>query len=671
MITPAELAERIRQHGRVVRGGPLQWSAQCPAHDDQSPSLSIGTGAEGIPLVHCQAGCPTESVLDAVGLTMADLMPDRARPEQPRVVATYPYCDEHGQLLYEVRRIEPGPDGRSKTFRPYLPGASRAGLGNVRRVLYRLPEVIQAAKQGRTVYVCEGEKDADALAALGLVATCNPGGAGRGKWRDEYSRYLAGAHVIVVADRDEPGIEHARAVADALNGHAASVRIMLPAVSHEHADVSDHLEAGYRVDELVPLDDEHQGDDHEANSDDVVDDDAELLELAAAYTPVDWHALWERAPEEIPWLCEPLIAAGRLVAIYSPPKVGKSLITLEIAAALATGRPVLGNPPRPPKRVVYVDLENSGEDIHERLSAMGYTPDDLGNLLYFSFPSLPALDSARGGRHLLALAVAHRADLVVIDTVSRTIQGGENDADTFHQLYRHALAPLKGRGVAVLRLDHSGKDPEQGQRGSSAKASDVDAVWLLVKRTETSLYLKRQESRSPHGADLVQMVRRTHPLRHEVLGNGAVEDGPVVELAAILDGLGLPPDAGRERARSALAAAGYRVSNSDLAAAIRYRKGRGQEGDSDSRNSSDLSRTGTNPDTNQNTCPEPVPGTGEIPGQTCPGQVQDSQDSSPSADLSACPPPYRGDRSDSRGRPGTSDSAEMAVLPDEWGEWSA
>src|SRR5690606_36715798 len=116
-----------------------------------------------------------------------------------------------------------------------------------------------------------------------------------------------------------PGIEHARAVADALNGYAASVRIMLPAVDREHADVSDHLAAGHRIDELVPLDDEHQGGDHEANSDDVVDDDAELLELAAAYTPVDWLGLWERAPEDIPWMCEPLMVAGRLVAIYSPP----------------------------------------------------------------------------------------------------------------------------------------------------------------------------------------------------------------------------------------------------------------------------------------------------------------------------------------------------------------
>src|SRR5690606_2125941 len=189
-------------------------------------------------------GCRTEDVLGAVGLTLADLMPDRDRPERPRVVATYPYVNEHGELLYEVRRIEPGPDGRGKTFRPYRPGAHRPGLGDVRRVLYRLPEVIQAAAAGQTVYVCEGEKDADALAGRGYVATCNVGGAGRGKWKEEYSTYLAGAHVVVVADRDEPGIAHARAVADALTGHAASVRIMLPAVDREHADVADHLAAG-------------------------------------------------------------------------------------------------------------------------------------------------------------------------------------------------------------------------------------------------------------------------------------------------------------------------------------------------------------------------------------------------------------------------------------------
>src|SRR5690606_16221573 len=191
------------------------------------------------------------------------------------------------------------------------------------------------------------------LAALGLVATCNPGGAGRGKWKNEYSSYLAGAHVIVIADRDAPGIEHARAVSDALNGYAASVRIMLPAVDREHADVSDHLAAGHRIDELVPLDDEHQGGDHEPNTDDVVAEDAEPGGLAAARTHAYWRALGQFVPDDTTWLSEPRIAAALLDAICSPLKLVPPQIPLETAAAQATSGPLHGSPQRPPKRAVY------------------------------------------------------------------------------------------------------------------------------------------------------------------------------------------------------------------------------------------------------------------------------------------------------------------------------
>src|SRR5690606_29937288 len=120
------------------------------------------------------------------------------------------------------------------------------------------------------------------LAALGLVATCNPGGAGRGKWRDEYSSYLAGAHVIVIADRDAPGIEHARAVADSLTSHAASVRIMLPAVDREHADVSGRRAAGRRIGGRVALGDEHQTSDEGARDDGDIPTDTFAARLRAA-----------------------------------------------------------------------------------------------------------------------------------------------------------------------------------------------------------------------------------------------------------------------------------------------------------------------------------------------------------------------------------------------------
>ncbi len=119
---------------------------------------------------------------------------------------------------------------------------------------------------------------------------------------------------------------------------------------------------------------------------------------------VDWATLFLRPKSEPRWLCEPLLEAGRLIALYSPAKTGKSLLALEIAAALAAGRPVLGNGEQPPVTVLYVDMENSEDDILERLRDLGFGPQDLDNLHYLSFPALGHLDTERGGQALLAQA---------------------------------------------------------------------------------------------------------------------------------------------------------------------------------------------------------------------------------------------------------------------------
>lgn len=298
--------------------------------------------------------------------------------------------------------------------------------------------------------------------------------------------------------------------------------------------------------------------------------------LAGLYTPINWETAFARQPDETPWLVEPLIARGRSIAIYSPPKAGKSLLTLEVAAALATGRPVLGQPAQDPMTVMYVDIENSQEDIVERLENLGYGPPDFPllqqHLVYYSFPNLPALDSQAGGQHLTALAKHHQPALVVVDTVSRVIEGSENDADTFANLYRHALAPLKGMGISVIRLDHSGKDLEKGQRGSSAKNADVDAVWQVVKTTETQLYLKREMSRQSHGVPLIELRRRADPLRHEVLAGAGGLPPKVAQIVEVLDQLLVPLDAGRDECRQALADQGIKVRNEVLSQAISARK---------------------------------------------------------------------------------------------------
>jgi len=136
--------------------------------------------------------------------------------------------------------------------------------GAVRRVLYRLPKVLQAAAAGQVIYVVEGEKDVHAIEATGGVATCNPGGAGPGRWREEYAAALFGAStVMVVADRDSPdlnhpangykGQRHARRIARSLAKQGTPVRLVMAAAGK---DAADHLAAGHGLGDFLPLPDD-------------------------------------------------------------------------------------------------------------------------------------------------------------------------------------------------------------------------------------------------------------------------------------------------------------------------------------------------------------------------------------------------------------------------------
>lgn len=225
------------------------YDARCPAHDDRRASLSV-TERDGRILLHCHAGCAFESVRDALGLRNGDLRTDRVDggPRAPRrIVATYDYPDEDGRLLYQVVRYEP------KDFRQCRPdgqGGRTWKLDGVRRVLYRLPELL-AADPARTVFIAEGEKAVDRLVQEGLVATCSPGGAG--KWRAEYAETLRGRSVVVLPDNDAPGRSHAKVVSRTLSGVAASVTVLdLPGLPAK-GDVYDWLSDGHTATELEQL----------------------------------------------------------------------------------------------------------------------------------------------------------------------------------------------------------------------------------------------------------------------------------------------------------------------------------------------------------------------------------------------------------------------------------
>lgn len=303
---------------------------------------------------------------------------------------------------------------------------------------------------------------------------------------------------------------------------------------------------------------------------------------------IDWRALWEAEDDE-EWIIEPLLPARRLVALFSAPKIGKSLLMLELAAAVSCGTYALGYKPDRPRRVLYVDHENDPRgDVRERLQAMGYKPEDLGDLFYLSFPRMAKLDTAFGGLDLMAAVAEYECEVVVIDTISRAIAGEENENDTWLSFYRHTGVALKSAGVACIRLDHSGKDVDKGMRGGSAKYGDVDAVWKLAKVTEETLRLDCTDHRMPIAEKTIVVERKPLPHLHHAVqaeGRSAAYKAQIEQIIRALDDLGAAPATGRRTARQLLDTTGIRARAATLGEAVRQRKLRHQvtdaEGDDD------------------------------------------------------------------------------------------
>lgn len=213
-----------------------------------------GIGGGVLDLIVRQTGITTRSGqlswLEKNGLKDQQPRPALVKPKvvpKPKIDTTYAYKDERGRLLFEVVRFEP------KDFRQRKPDGKGGWLWSVkdvRQVPYHLPQLLEA-KPDQPVFIVEGEKDVLRLESLGLIATCNAGGAG--KWPDELSKHFSDRRVVILPDNDEPGRKHADKVAHALNMANADVRVLLLPGLPPKGDVSDWLDAGGTAETLHDL----------------------------------------------------------------------------------------------------------------------------------------------------------------------------------------------------------------------------------------------------------------------------------------------------------------------------------------------------------------------------------------------------------------------------------
>jgi len=431
-VSTTTALDRIRE--ALDRLGPVKpagrgISAQCPAHEDRNPSLSV-TPIDGSLLLHCHAGCSNVDVLAGLGMTMADLY------DSPRG-AEYRYPG--GRIVHR------SPD---KRFRQ---------SGNTKdRNLFHVERVRAAVAAGQPVYVVEGEKDVLALESVDVTATCSPMGAG--KWDRIQPGPLDGGRVVIVADKDGPGLEHARQVVASLAGHAECVVVQAKAGK----DAADHIAAGYGVDEFEPVE--------------LV---ADLVQTAPAVhhrtltlTPASkirmrrpaW--LWDTAPVgNEPKDAEGRIPVGSITIAAGMAGLGKSQFTCWLTAGLTRGL-LPGEHFGTPRSVIVAANEDSWEmTIAPRLAAAGadldraFRVDVTDDGHQHARLTLPA-DTAALGR----LIPAHDVALLVCDPLLSALDAEVNDYRG--KEVRAALEPLVSMAdatrCAVVGLAHFNKSAPSG-----------------------------------------------------------------------------------------------------------------------------------------------------------------------------------------------------------------
>ncbi|CAB4144152.1 Archaeal primase DnaG/twinkle, TOPRIM domain [uncultured Caudovirales phage] len=502
--------ESIARHlGGASKSGD-NWSCRCPAHEDKRASLSIKEESNGKLLVHCHAGCAQADVvaeLKARGLwnTPKTVAPPDPLPVQinlgqgkGQVVAEYNYTDEDGQLLYQAVRYEP------KDFRQRAPinGSGWTwSIKGVRRVLYRLPEVLAAVAEGQTVYICEGEKDVEAARSLGLVATCNAMGADNGsgnKWLAEFGELLRGANVVVVPDQDDPGIRHAEWVISTLQGKAQSVRVVNPASGK---DLADWIKAGATVDDIVNGAVDAFAVQGSSNDNHGKFEFFDVSDLIADIKPIDW-------------LVRDVFEADSLALIYGQPGGGKSFFAVDIACAIATGNPFFE---RQVKQGPVFYIAGEGHNgLARRFKAweVSRAVPIVPGTLFKSGGAMAVLDedSIRSVYEQIARtcdATGQAPAFICIDTLARNFGAGdENSTEDMSVFISHLDKWLRRPfGCCVSTVHHAGHNMERA-RGSSALKAAVDAE-CEVSKDDSGLvkirFTKMKDAEIP--ADMMLKIR--------------------------------------------------------------------------------------------------------------------------------------------------------------------
>ena len=348
--------EEILSRLEGVKGGNGQYSARCPAHDDHNASLSVASGENGEILLYCHKECEFDDIVKALGIKKKDLFPNSTleqafnRPQQgvkPTVVTRYDYTDENGVFLYQKTRMS------DKSF--YW--SHKDNFGNWKKgrngqaVLYNLPCI----KGSQRTYLVEGEKDVETMKAAGLPTVSPPDGA-KSKWLDSFTEALTGKEIVILPDNDKPGKALAETEAQALQGHAKSIKILdltkIWPVLPEKGDITDLIV-------------KHSGKE-------IVEELRQLEQSTPEWTPEQakksdpflscFKTLDTFEEQEATWLVPGWIPEGQITLVAADGGIGKTTFWCNLVAAVSNGGRCILDPPeytRKPGKVAFLTTEDS------------------------------------------------------------------------------------------------------------------------------------------------------------------------------------------------------------------------------------------------------------------------------------------------------------------------
>lgn len=362
-VTIDDLLDRLEKVKKTRNG----WMARCPAHIDKTPSLAISEDEDGKILLYCFAGCSFIQIYQALEVNEREHKQFHDSPkanEIPRgkIINEYDYVDEQNKLLFQVVRFE---QKRFALRQPDNQGGWNWSKEGIKKVSYRLPDLLQAKENNYLVFVCEGEKDADNLLyKLGLIATTTA--LGSNNWDKEYSKYFEGLDIILLPDNDNSGRRYANDVATSLYDTAKSLRIINLPDLQEKEDVSDWIEKGGDKEKLLTL---VSSISPLASIDSLQTDTGnKATKMFVVKTARQW--IEEAKNKPVPkMLFGTLWFEGEICILFADTNLGKSILAVQIADSLTNGKPIYPfHLETPPQKVLYFDFELSDRQFVNRYS---------------------------------------------------------------------------------------------------------------------------------------------------------------------------------------------------------------------------------------------------------------------------------------------------------------